>query len=175
MVHTDQGRNFEALLCKEVCRVLGIQKTRTCPFHPQSDGLVERLNRTILAALRANMENNQDEWDGFLPFVMSAYRSSAQASAGVTPNALMLGREANTPLDLLTGGIEYSEVEQVARVQQNIRAATAHMTEVARCSLARQQRNYDAHALGKPLKVGDQVYFFNPARTVGVCPKLQSR
>eukprot|EP00731_Ephydatia_muelleri_P021893 Em0014g484a len=40
-LHTDQGRNFEAKVLKEVCQLLGVKKTRTTPYHPQSDGLVE--------------------------------------------------------------------------------------------------------------------------------------
>ena len=43
-IHTDQGREFEGGLFQGVCRLLGIQKTRTMPFHPQSDGMVERFN-----------------------------------------------------------------------------------------------------------------------------------
>ena len=52
-LHTDQGRNFEASLMKEMCRLLGIKKTHTTPYHPQSDGLIERFNRTLLSMLSA--------------------------------------------------------------------------------------------------------------------------
>jgi len=42
LIHSDQGRNFESVLFAEMCRLLGIKKTRTTPYHPQSDGMVER-------------------------------------------------------------------------------------------------------------------------------------
>ncbi|PIK55041.1 hypothetical protein BSL78_08089 [Apostichopus japonicus] len=46
-VFTDQGREFESRLFYCMCKELGIEKTRTSPFHPQSDGMVERFNRTM--------------------------------------------------------------------------------------------------------------------------------
>jgi len=51
-LHSDQGRNFESSLVKELCATAGVYKTRTTPFHPRSDGLTERANRTILQMLR---------------------------------------------------------------------------------------------------------------------------
>ena len=41
-IHTDQGRNFKSGVFKELCRLLGIRKTRTTPLHPQLDGMVEK-------------------------------------------------------------------------------------------------------------------------------------
>ena len=49
-LHSDQGRQFEGKLMQEVCKLLHINKTRTTAYHPQSDGVVERLNRTLLSS-----------------------------------------------------------------------------------------------------------------------------
>lgn len=46
-IHTDQGRNFESKIFRELAQLLGIKKTRTTAFHPQFDGQVERQHRTI--------------------------------------------------------------------------------------------------------------------------------
>ena len=50
-LHSDQGRQFESKLIAKICHLLNIEKTRTTPYHPQSDGLVERFNRTLLDML----------------------------------------------------------------------------------------------------------------------------
>nr|XP_027213555.1 uncharacterized protein LOC113806594 [Penaeus vannamei] len=47
-LHSDQGREFESVVFQECCRLLGIKKTRTTALRPQSDGLVERFNRTLI-------------------------------------------------------------------------------------------------------------------------------
>ena len=47
LIHSDQGRNFESALFAEICKLLGIKKTRTTPYHPASDGMVKRFNRTL--------------------------------------------------------------------------------------------------------------------------------
>ena len=62
-IHTDQGRNFESGVFKELCRILGIRKTRTTPLRPQSDGMVERFNRTLQQHLSKVVDKNQTDWD----------------------------------------------------------------------------------------------------------------
>ena len=53
----------------EVCRIFQVEKTRTTPWHPQSDGLCERMNRTIGAMLRQYVNEQQTDWDSYLPYV----------------------------------------------------------------------------------------------------------
>ena len=58
-IHSDQGKQFEGKVFTEMCRVLNIKKTRTTPYHPQSDGMVERFNKTLLSMLRTLVDENQ--------------------------------------------------------------------------------------------------------------------
>ena len=69
----------------EICKILGIDKTRTTPFYPMSDGLVERFNRTLESMLSLYVKTNQRDWDKFVPLVTMAYRSTPQESTHVTP------------------------------------------------------------------------------------------
>lgn len=58
-LHSDQGRNFRSNVFKEMCALLGIKKTRTTPLHPQSDGMIERMNRTLEAQLSKFVDNHR--------------------------------------------------------------------------------------------------------------------
>ena len=58
-----------------MCNLFRIEKTRTTPYHPQSDGMVERMNRTIQDMLAKYVAEHQRDWDVHLPMIMMAYRS----------------------------------------------------------------------------------------------------
>ena len=71
-IYTDQGRVFEAQVFRELLSRMGIHKTRTTPYHPQSDGMVERFNRTLESLLTITIRENQEDWDLKAPWVTSA-------------------------------------------------------------------------------------------------------
>ena len=65
-LHTDQGKNMDGNLVRQLCDLLQIAKTRTTPYHPSSNGQVERYNRTILQTIRCFLKNKQQDWDLWL-------------------------------------------------------------------------------------------------------------
>ena len=99
-LHSDQGRNFESHLFQEVCRLFQIAKTRTTPYHPSSNGLVERFNRTLAFLIRSYLEEHTTDWDLHIPVLTAAYRATVHPSTGFTPNFMMFGRETTMPVHL---------------------------------------------------------------------------
>ena len=85
VIHSDHGRDFENKVMQELCLLCGAHKTRTTPYHPESDGLVERFNITLLMMLAMFTCGNRDDWDDLLPAVMMAYRSSIHEATGNSP------------------------------------------------------------------------------------------
>ena len=75
-LHTDQGKNFDLRVFHELAFLLGIKKTRTTPFHPQSNGLVERQHQTITNYLAKFVSDNQRDWDRWIGMSLLAYRSA---------------------------------------------------------------------------------------------------
>ena len=98
-IHSDQGRNFESEVIAEVCKLLGVVKSRTTPYHPQSDGLVERFNRTLLNMLATAVSKRPFQWESHLRRLYLAYNTSVHQTTGYSPFFLMFGRQVRMPVD----------------------------------------------------------------------------
>ena len=73
-LHSDQGRNFESHILSELCKAFGVEKSHTTPYHPMGDGLVERMNRSLLGLLRT-MTERQSDWEDHLQLLLFVYRT----------------------------------------------------------------------------------------------------
>ena len=98
-LHSDQGKQFESNLIAKICALLQIKKSRTTPYHPQGNGLVERFNRTLLNML-STIVKNELNWEQCIQNVCLAYNSSVHSATGFT---LMFGRQVKLPVDLMYG------------------------------------------------------------------------
>ena len=93
-LHSDQGRQFESELIAEICKLLHIKKSRTTPYHPQGDGLVEQYNRTLLSMLATTVKDHPQDWEDHIRKVCMAYNTCVHPTTGFTPFYLMFGRQA---------------------------------------------------------------------------------
>lgn len=84
-LHSDQGSQFESDLIAEVCKILNIRKSRTTPYHPQCDGLIERFNHTLLDMLATTCKDHPFDWEDHIRKVCMAYNTSTQSTTGYTP------------------------------------------------------------------------------------------
>ena len=98
---TDQGSNFTSLLLIKIYRLLHIHPIRTTPYHPQTDGLVERFNQTLKSMLRKTAVEEGKDWDRLIPYFLFAYREVPQSSKGSSPFKIVFGRPVRGPLDVL--------------------------------------------------------------------------
>lgn len=168
-LHSDQGREFESHLFKHICQLLGIDKTHTAPYRPQSDGLVENFNKSLKQMLTSFVNENQDDWDDYLPFLLMAYRSAVHSSTGCTPNLLMLGRENNLPIDLIVGSPMEGErhtcpVEYVEWVRKATEKCNNFVQKSLQNSALKQKKYYDRGLKPRSFNVGDFVWRWYPPK-----------
>ena len=161
-------------MMQEVCNLLGIKKSRTSPYHPQCDGLMERSNRTLLDMLATTSQNHPFDWEDQLPKVCMAYNTSIHASTGYTPFFLMFGRQARLPIDLAYGtGTRQALVSEYATsTKQTLKEAYCLVRERLNTAHCRQKVHYDKKVHGRPFTVGDLVWLFSPAVPRGQSKKF---
>ena len=174
-LHSDQGRQFESDLLAEVCRILGIRKTRTTPYHPQCDGLIERFNRTLLDMLATTVKDHPEDWENHIRKVCMAYNTSVQATTGYTPFFLMFGRQARIPADVMFGTDkppDATPAEHASALRTNLEDAFERVRKNTGANQQRQKAFYDRTVHGKPFAVGDDVWLHSPAVPRGRSRKL---
>lgn len=170
------GGCFLSTLIYELYRLLGITKINTTAYHPQSDGMVERLNRTLIAMLSKTAREDPRTWDLRLPYVLFAYRTSPHESTQATPFKLMFGREALLPTDeLLVPPGQCRELfvgtyidELMERMSDAWRLARENIAKAQ----ARQKKNFDKRAREPQFEVGDRVMLHMPATKTGPLRKF---
>jgi len=163
-LHSDQGRNFESQLVTKLCNITGVYKTRTTAFHPRSDGLTERANRTILAMLRAAAYKDTKKWPSKLPTILAAYRQTVHSTTGVTPNRAMLGREVLLPASLIVAPPE-ENVHQSSFVkdfQESLRQAHQQVRRAMGSSAKAEKTYFDRRVKKYSLFVGQKVWLYWP-------------
>ncbi|GFS52302.1 hypothetical protein TNCV_4850271 [Trichonephila clavipes] len=178
-LHSDQIRNFVSAVLKGVCELLGIDKIKTTPLHPQSDGMVERFNRTILNNLSLMVSKNQQDWDQKVPPFLLAYRCTVHeiTGTGYSPSQMLFGRDLRLPCDLLFGrppDTPSSPEEYVQNLQARFEDVHNLARERINLRTEKMKTRYDTKATGHQFKEGDKVWFYNPTRRKGLSPKLQS-
>ena len=166
-LHSDQGRNFESAVIKELCVLGGMVKSRTTPYHPQGNGLCERFNRTLLSMLGTLENDKKTQWVQYLPSLTHAYNCTRHDSTGYSPHYLMFGREPLLPVDLTYGlngadpggGETYSSYVQ--SLKEKLDYAFASAMENQGQSTERNKERYDLKAKASVPQNGDKVLVRN--------------
>ena len=173
---SDQGTNYQATLLSELYELLDIHKVRTSPYHPQTDGLSERFNRTIQAMITSYIANNQNNWDTFLPALAFAYNSAVNATTKMTPFELVYGRKPKIPLDLIFSTLKlelFLDPEGYAREVQSAFATAFELVIKNRdLSMLKNKVAHDRHVRAANFELTDLVWVLDTAKVVGKSSKL---
>ena len=105
VICTDRGRKFDNLLMRELCERFHITKSRTCSYHPASNGVIERYNSSF-AQIVGTLCNEQQQWDLNLPFAQIAYNATVYSTIANTLNKVVYGDQLKMPIDVMTAAVE---------------------------------------------------------------------
>ena len=171
---TDQGSQFLGSLVSHLCKDLRIDKLRTAPYHPECNGVVERMHGTLVPMLTKASQLGLD-WVEQLPFALFALRSAPNRDTSFSPYQLVYGHRVRTPLDILHQGwaeVEFGELETEEWSDWLVeRLAVWHdlVRERGKAASGSRKMQYDKTTVNRTLEVGDKVL----CRIPGMSKKLK--
>ena len=160
-LHSDQGRNFESRVIKELCVLGGIQKSRTTPYHPMGNGQCERFNRTLVEMLGTLEHDQKADWKAYVAPLVHMYNSTKYDTTGYSPYFLLFGREPRLPIDVLLPSPDHEHTSSYTTYVADLRKRIKYAHELvdARIKKAGEANKelYDRKVRGATLEPGDQV------------------
>jgi len=167
---SDNGAQFRSELVDSLAKLCAYHHSFTTPYHPQTDGLVERMNKTIQTILSFFTSHKQDDWDDYLAQAAFVYNITPHSSTLETPYFLMYGREPKTPLDIsLKTSSSSKELEEWLSALHEVRSLVAENIKEAQ---EKYKKYYDKRHNEIPFKVGDKVLLHLPVVGEGMSKKF---
>ena len=100
-VLSNRGASFTSDIIEELCKILGIKQLWTMPYHPQTNGLVERLHQKIMCIIGKLGEDKKADWPSHLAEIVHAYNATQSAVTGYSPHYLMFGHRPRLLADFV--------------------------------------------------------------------------
>ena len=160
---SDQGRNFESDLIKELCKIAGVKKVHTTPYHPQGNGQCERFNSTLCNMLGTLSEEEKSDWKSHLGCMTHAYNCTKHASTTYSPYYLMFGRHPRLPIDVEFGlnkpncSDNSSKSRYIQKLKRRLNYAFQKASKYSDQQASKYKHSYDKSVKGPQLHENDLV------------------
>ena len=89
---SDNAQYFNSEFFQSVCKILNVENQFTTTYHPQTNGQVERYNRTLKSAIKSYLDDHPLDWDLYTPALTYAYNCQPHSSTSLAPFELVLSR-----------------------------------------------------------------------------------
>ncbi len=178
IIVTDRGTNFTSELFRELSKALGVKHRTTTAYHPQTNGLTERFNQTVISMIRKYINDSFSNWEEMLGLVAFAYRNSVHSSTHETPYFMNHGRDPVMPLDrfliprdTLSVPPEDYQYKLFQRLHEVFKLAKENLAKARE----EQKEQYDARAKEANYVIGDKVLLDVRTRVKGTSKKLNPK
>src|SRR6266496_130129 len=177
IILSDRGTHFRNELVDGLCEKFEIKHKLSSPYHPQTDGLVERFNRTLCEGL-AKVTEKENEWDKYIESVLFAYRTNKHNTTKKTPFFMIYGREAILPIDDINEDKEILEEESLLkRIYEiiNLKEDRSEVLDIIGKSQEKQKKIHDEKIIEDKFEIGDKVLLKDTAKEKQWSGKLSQK
>ena len=124
---SDQGTEFTGDVIAAMCKLLGIEKIRTTPYHLQTNGSAERVHQTLQRMISKLDPEKCRKWPEHIGSVLIAYNATWSQVTSYSPYFLMFGRRPQLPVDLLFPTV--NKREWTCTIDEYVKALYEWLTE----------------------------------------------
>lgn len=170
---TDNGTNFTSQLLKEVNKLFKVKHVTATPYHPQSNGALERCHSTLKDYLKHFVNKQQNNWNKFLETAMFAYNTRIHSTTHFSPYELIFGHKATLPNAIKENpkfSYSYDDYHKYLKLKLNI--SFEHARENIINSKQQSKKQYDKKVNDHKFQIGDFVYLRDNRTTPGLTKKL---
>lgn len=170
---SDQGSDFTSQLMRNVSKLFQTKHIFSSPYHPQTNGALERSHLTLKDYLKHYINEKQNDWDSFIPFAMFAYNCHIHTSTGYSPYQVLFGNKPFLPNSVMQEPtLNYNYDDYVVNLKQKLnftqKIARENLIELKNKS----KTYYDNKIRTHNYRIGDFVYIENKTTTSGLNKKL---
>ena len=175
---SDQGTEFTGDMIAAMCKLLGIEKIRTTPYHPQTNGSAERVHQTLQRMIGKLDSEKRQKWPEHIGSMLITYNTTRSQVTSYSPYFLMFGRRPRLPVDLLF--LTVNTREWTHTINKYVKALYERLTECLQLTqestskeAKRQKQLYNRRVGAMELCPGDRVLVRLDAFQ-GQCRKLKT-
>ena len=158
---SDQAHAFVRKVLGKLCQQLQVEKVRTSPYHPQSNGQLERVHQMLMRMIGKLDTSKKKHWPEHITSICHAYNATRSQVTGYSPYFLMFGHRPRIPIDLLFPTARQAEVKgldnYVTTLYKHLKEAVSKAKLTADKEAHRYKRVYDRQAGAVELWHGDKV------------------
>ncbi|CAF1447203.1 unnamed protein product [Didymodactylos carnosus] len=155
---TDNGSHFTAMMFNNLLKSIGATHLYSTPYHPQTNGQIERFNATMDAKIAVLANERKTNWHEQLPFVTFIYNTSVHATTKHIPFELMYGRKPVLPFDPQSSVVSTMERDEYLEYAKDyISSLTQDMKRIVLNSQRKYKEKYDLNRSNPTYSIGDLV------------------
>lgn len=165
IIVSDNGPAFIAEIFKQIMKLLRIKHTRTTPYHPQSNGAIERYHRTLGQYIRAYAESEKENWHKYTIFFTFSYNNTVHSATGFAPHTLVFGYEVELPTTIKNSRPDYNYESYRRELLMQLKNAQKRAREMIEKRKTENKAQYDKKTTGDlQLSKNDLVLLYNDVK-----------